>query len=78
MNERDIYTAAVQIDDPAAQVAWLDQACAGDEALHARINKLLTIRPQVGSFMDHLAVEATNLEGGEGAGELVLPRYLKT
>ena len=30
MNERDLFIAALQIDDPAERTAYLDQACGGE------------------------------------------------
>jgi hypothetical protein len=38
MSERSIFIAALEQDDPAAQAAYLDQACAGNPALRQRIN----------------------------------------
>jgi serine/threonine protein kinase/tetratricopeptide (TPR) repeat protein len=41
MNEREVFIAALQIDDPAARAAYLDQACGGDNELRKRLDVLL-------------------------------------
>jgi tetratricopeptide (TPR) repeat protein/tRNA A-37 threonylcarbamoyl transferase component Bud32 len=41
MGERDILIEALQRTEPAERAAYLDQACAGDEALQRRVEQLL-------------------------------------
>ena len=41
MSERSIFIAALEKDDATLRAAYLDQACAGDEVLRARIERLL-------------------------------------
>jgi len=41
MNERDLFIAALQIEDPAKRAAYLDQACGGDNELRKRLDILL-------------------------------------
>ncbi|MBI2947352.1 MAG: serine/threonine protein kinase, partial [Verrucomicrobia bacterium] len=41
--EENIFNAAQQLADPAQRNAYLDQACEGDMALRARIEKLLAV-----------------------------------
>ncbi|HEY6564575.1 MAG TPA: serine/threonine-protein kinase, partial [Pirellulaceae bacterium] len=41
MNEREIFTAAIAIDDPVEQARFLDDSCAGDSALRARLDLLI-------------------------------------
>ncbi len=41
MSERDLFIAALQIEDAAARAAYLDAACAGDAALRQRLEVLL-------------------------------------
>ncbi len=43
MNERDLFIAALQIDDPAERTAYLDQACGGDNELRNRLDVLLLV-----------------------------------
>jgi WD40 repeat protein/serine/threonine protein kinase len=45
MTERDICAAASAHADPAARAAFLDEACAGDTALRARVEQLLQAVP---------------------------------
>ena len=41
MSERSIFIAALEKDDATLRAAYLDQACAGDELLRVRIERLL-------------------------------------
>jgi serine/threonine protein kinase/WD40 repeat protein len=52
MHERSLFLALLDIDEPAARTAYLDQACAGDPALRARALKLLAAHEATGQFMD--------------------------
>jgi tetratricopeptide (TPR) repeat protein len=56
MNERDIFVAALDIDDPAARAAYLDEACAADPALRLRVEVLLAAATP-GSFMARPAAD---------------------
>ncbi len=57
MNEREIFAAAAQIENEAERAAYLDQACGSDTDQRSRLDKLLTQRSQLGSFMEHPLVE---------------------
>jgi WD40 repeat protein/serine/threonine protein kinase/tetratricopeptide (TPR) repeat protein len=61
MSERDIFNAALAIDDPAQRAAYLDRACAGDPRLREHLDGLLQMHGQVGSFLEApaLTVAAT-------------------
>jgi serine/threonine protein kinase/Flp pilus assembly protein TadD len=52
MSERDIFDAAVAIDDFAERAAYLDRVCAGDAGLRQRMEGLLSVDAQVGSFLE--------------------------
>jgi eukaryotic-like serine/threonine-protein kinase len=41
MNEREIFTAAIEIDDPTKRDQFLEASCRGDVALRARLDLLL-------------------------------------
>ena len=56
MSEREIFTAARDIADPAARAAYLDAACAGDAALRARVEALLRADARPDSLLDVPAV----------------------
>src|SRR5438034_11681682 len=79
MSERDIFTAARQLTDPAARSAYLDEACAGDPALRERVEALLRAHDQPDSLLDAPAaappdpgIAATRSDGAhpEGADAL--------
>jgi tetratricopeptide (TPR) repeat protein/serine/threonine protein kinase len=67
MNERDLFTAALQITDPAERSAWLDRECGGDAALRARIEVLLQALGQAGSLLENpLVVAVGSAPAAEG------------
>jgi hypothetical protein len=45
-----------QIEMIEAQTAYLDEACAGDQLLRQRLERLLSIYRQTGSFLGHPVV----------------------
>src|SRR5271163_1602561 len=77
MSERSIFIAALEKDDAALRAAYLDQACAGDEVLRARIERLLKAHDPADSFLERgpRDLDATdNYERiAEGAGSLIGP-----
>src|SRR4051812_12104806 len=64
MSERDIFTAAREIIDPAARSAYLDGACGGDPGLRSRVEALLRAHDQPNSLLDHPAVAAADVDNG--------------
>ena len=58
MSERDIFTAARAMTDPAARSAYLDGACGGDSGLRAQVEALLRAHDQPDSLLDHPVVAA--------------------
>src|SRR5262245_57180276 len=80
MSERDIFTAALQIDDPAARAAYLDSACRDNADLRQRIEKLFGLHADAGSFLDQPAA-ANDFTGTfqpvtEAAGSVIGPYKL--
>ena len=60
MNERSVFLAAVEIGEPAARAAYLDQACHCDPAIRRGVEDLLAAHGRSGSFMGRPAAgEAT-------------------
>src|SRR5713226_3468419 len=57
MNERTIFLEALDKDDPNQRSAFLDSACAGDDALRQRVEALLKSDAEAGSFLGKLAPE---------------------
>jgi serine/threonine protein kinase/tetratricopeptide (TPR) repeat protein len=58
MQEESIFIEALAKADPAERAAFLDRACAGDEALRRRIERLLARHGQPDSFLEAPATEA--------------------
>jgi hypothetical protein len=52
MQEESIFIEALEKKDAAKRAAFLDQACAGDEALGQRIERLLLRHGQTDSLLD--------------------------
>src|SRR5262245_17533408 len=55
MNERSIFLAVLEIEDPEQRSAYLDQACSGDAALRGQVEQLLQAHQQPGPFMERPA-----------------------
>ena len=51
MTERTIFLAAIEIADPTERLAYLDQACGGDEALRSQVEELLKSHAQGIQFL---------------------------
>lgn len=56
MNERELFVAAVQIDNPAERLAYLDNACGGDSELRNRVNVLLAALDDAQSYLEQPVV----------------------
>jgi hypothetical protein len=65
MNERTLFLTALEKEDPAQRTAYLDEACAGDAALRARVEALLESHQREGKFLDVPAVEQLGGPGGQ-------------
>jgi serine/threonine protein kinase len=87
MNERDLFMAALQIEDRTERSAYLDRACAGEAALRQRVEALLAAFEQAGSFLQRPAGDPRTAEvphlglssgsdPGEGPGTLIGPYKL--
>jgi serine/threonine protein kinase len=53
MNERSIFIAALEKDNPSERAAYLEQACGGDAELRGRVNRLLDAHAAAGGILDH-------------------------
>jgi len=56
MTEETLFTHAAELP-PEQRAAYLDQACAGDAALRARLDRLLGLHDAPGSFLAAPAAE---------------------
>ena len=65
MQERDLFIAALEIDDPAARREYLDTACADNPALRERIERLLNRVGEAADFLDHPAADLCEDSGHE-------------
>ncbi|MBI1309704.1 hypothetical protein GC176_00235 [bacterium] len=57
MNERELFLAALDIDDPAERQAHLQAACADDAELLSRVESLLASHDAQSQFLDTPVVE---------------------
>jgi eukaryotic-like serine/threonine-protein kinase len=80
MTERSIFMEALDIADPHERAAYLDQACAGDDALRNRIDELLRAHTQTGNFLEvpatDLLASADGPSVSERAGTVIGPYKL--
>jgi eukaryotic-like serine/threonine-protein kinase len=53
----EIYLAALEKPTLREQSAYLDEACAGDEELRQRVERLLRVQPHIGDFLESPALE---------------------
>ena len=82
MNEREIYSGALEKPSAAERAAFLDGACLGDHALRQRLEALLGEHAELGSFLESpLAVLAIptiahSPAAPEGLGTVIGPYKL--
>jgi serine/threonine protein kinase/WD40 repeat protein len=73
VTEREIFVAALGLDDPAARAAHLDQACGADAALRRRVEALLHAHAEAGGFLERPAAAAGPITDPPAAGRWVAP-----
>jgi hypothetical protein len=78
MTERELFLAALDISDPGARQAYLDQACAGDARLRAGVDELLLVSSRATTFLKVPALKqlAGGAETAVERGDVDLSRYL--
>jgi serine/threonine protein kinase len=64
VTEKDLFTTAREMTDPAARSAYLDGACDGDRTLRDRVEALLRASDQPDSLLDQAANATVGLESG--------------
>ena len=73
-NEETLFDAARNLVNPAARCAFLDQACAGDPDLRARIEALLEAGVEAEDFFKDAGRFKAQLSGlSDGAAEKIQP-----
>ena len=60
--------------DPRERAAFLEQACAGDEALRSEVESLLAEESGVRTFLETPALELAGNMSGEGTGQSMIGR----
>jgi WD40 repeat protein len=55
----EIFGRAIEIADPAARAAYIDDACRGDEKLRAEVESLLGAHEQAGDFLQEVGSGAS-------------------
>ena len=62
MSERSIFSAALDIADPAQRSAYLDQACGGDSAQRKHVEELIAVEAKMGGFLaqPHVEIECSD------------------
>src|SRR5258708_25679687 len=72
MNKRSaaevVFFTALEKAATAERAAYLDEACAGNEALRRRVEALLAAHPQVGQFLERPVVQAEGVAALGGVG----------
>src|SRR5262245_12319745 len=79
MNERSLFIAALEKDDPAERAAFLEQACAGNARLQQRLERLLQAHERPDDFLDAHAAGAgatVDLPVAEKPGMVIGPYKL--
>ncbi len=74
MNERVIFDAATEIDDPQARRSFIEKACAGKPAMLAAVEALLKSHDAAGSFLnlpvaEQMQPDPANKIGSAGSGK---------
>jgi WD40 repeat protein len=77
VTERDIFHGAVQLMDPAERSAYLEEACAGSDALKRHVEDMLQAYLELGTFLESPAVDFQGAPGPPlSAGRFQLGREL--
>ncbi len=76
MNEREIFDAALAINDPTEQAKFLVRACGDDSVQRRRIEELLEAQQRLGSFLESPAAPTIDLPSLEMPGTQIGPYKL--
>jgi eukaryotic-like serine/threonine-protein kinase len=74
-----VFLRALEIPSPPERAAYLQAACAGDDELRRRVERMLAAQPQLGSFLDQNAAEivlTTHQSAAERPGAQIGPYKL--
>jgi eukaryotic-like serine/threonine-protein kinase len=79
VNERSIFLAALDIDDPARRAAYVAEACGGNVALRGQVEELLRAHGHPGGFMKQPAPAIVTVDeppATDGPGAVIGPYKL--
>ncbi len=65
--EKELFDSAIELADPSARTAFLDQACSGNPDIRNRVEKLLDVHASAEEFF---RVSPVHLTGGAGVPHL--------
>jgi serine/threonine protein kinase len=71
--EEAIFDTAVEINDPDERASFLDEACAGDDALRTSVERLLEYDETSGDFLETPAVGPARSSRDEPQGSMIGP-----
>lgn len=77
MNQREIFNAALDIDDHVERAEFLDRNCGDDAALRKRIDAIIAVQGKLDSFLAEPAGQAAALVNVERPGHQIGPYILK-
>jgi len=84
MQERDVFLNAIEIQDPVGRAMYLADACAGNDALHKKLEDLLAAHNMAGGFLSHRGLPRDDEAGSpteeqqgirSSPGTIVVGRY---
>jgi serine/threonine protein kinase len=80
MDERTIFTTALEQPDAQARAAYLDEVCGDDAQLRSRVDDLLALHSESGEFLERSPLEPGPTEriGGTGRSTPPDPDELRT
>jgi eukaryotic-like serine/threonine-protein kinase len=70
MTDRDLFIAALNLDDPAERQAYLQDACGDDSAARRRVAALLQVYENAGSFLESPPASPTSSMASSSPAEL--------
>jgi serine/threonine protein kinase len=74
---KDIFLQALECESPDELGRFLDQACAGENALRARVEQLLVAHQQAGAFLRGSTIDANHADDvSERVGTVIGPYKL--
>ena len=70
MTDRDLFIAALNLDDPAERQSYLQDACGDDSAARQRVEALFKVYQNAGSFLEYPPASPTSSMASSSPTEL--------